>query len=87
MTGATASRILFRRGTSPLVATGVEFLVGDEKYTVDARKEVILSAGESAHDNSSYLDSILTNILQVFSRRLRYSSCLVCWFFVMPSTS
>ncbi|KAI0807595.1 glucose-methanol-choline oxidoreductase [Fomes fomentarius] len=45
LTGSIASRILFRSGTSPLVATGVEFLNGERKYEVEVRKEVIVSAG------------------------------------------
>lgn len=47
LTGSIASRILFRSGTSPLVATGVEFLNGERKYEVEVRKEVIVSAGKS----------------------------------------
>lgn len=44
------SKIVFEPGSSPLVATGVEFINKGNKYTVSARKEVILAAGASITD-------------------------------------
>ncbi|KAI0707691.1 GMC oxidoreductase [Earliella scabrosa] len=45
LTKSHVSRILFRPGDSPLTATGVEFINGETRYTVKARREVILCAG------------------------------------------
>ncbi|TFK84290.1 GMC oxidoreductase [Polyporus arcularius HHB13444] len=45
LTSATVSKVIFREGTSPLVATGVEFIHEDQKYRASASKEVIVSAG------------------------------------------
>lgn len=45
ITGAFASRIIFHPGSSPLLATGVEFTHKDKSFTAVARKEVILCAG------------------------------------------
>ncbi|KAI0636746.1 GMC oxidoreductase [Trametes polyzona] len=45
LTNATVSKINFRPGSSPLVATSVEFLHSGQKYIAAARKEVILAAG------------------------------------------
>ncbi|KAG6811082.1 hypothetical protein H0H92_009041 [Tricholoma furcatifolium] len=47
LTRALVSRVLFVENTagSDLVATGVEFIHGGNKYVVNAQKEVILSAG------------------------------------------
>ncbi|KAI0036385.1 alcohol oxidase [Vararia minispora EC-137] len=44
LTGARVNKILFRPGAEDLVATGVEFTVGQERLHIDA-SEVILSAG------------------------------------------
>ncbi|EIW60103.1 GMC oxidoreductase [Trametes versicolor FP-101664 SS1] len=44
-TGSSVSRIIFRPESSPLLATGVEFIHGDSTFTAMARKEVILCAG------------------------------------------
>ncbi|TFK85975.1 GMC oxidoreductase [Polyporus arcularius HHB13444] len=45
LTSATVSRITFRDGSSPLQATGIEFLHGGKPYYAAVHKEVILSAG------------------------------------------
>ncbi|KAI0630490.1 GMC oxidoreductase [Trametes polyzona] len=45
ITGALVSKVVFDKGTSPLVATGVEFIKDGKAYIAAARKEVILSAG------------------------------------------
>ncbi|KAI0709492.1 GMC oxidoreductase [Earliella scabrosa] len=45
LTNAHVARIVFRPGSSPLVATGVEFIHGDKTYVVQVKKEVIVSAG------------------------------------------
>ncbi|KAG6864717.1 hypothetical protein C0991_007670 [Blastosporella zonata] len=48
LTQAAVSRVIFAErldGTDDLTATGVEFLHQGQTYTLDARKEVILSAG------------------------------------------
>ncbi|KAI0325566.1 alcohol oxidase [Cubamyces sp. BRFM 1775] len=42
---AQATKVSFTKGKSPLVATGVEFVVGGKTYKATARREVILSAG------------------------------------------
>ena len=55
--GSLASRILFRTSpdSSPLVADGVEFIHSGKRYSVAARREVILCAGKlqvlSRHDH------------------------------------
>ncbi|ETW79814.1 choline dehydrogenase 2 [Heterobasidion irregulare TC 32-1] len=52
LTGAHAVRVVFddgsrgRNSTAGLVARGVEFIAGSRNYTVLARREVILSAGD-----------------------------------------
>ena len=46
LTGATATKITFRTGPTPLQATGVEFLHGGKKYHGAVSKEVIVSAGK-----------------------------------------
>ncbi|RDX50177.1 GMC oxidoreductase [Lentinus brumalis] len=45
LTGATVTKITFRAGSSPLQATGVEFLNGGQKYHAAVSREVIVSAG------------------------------------------
>ncbi|PIL34201.1 hypothetical protein GSI_03912 [Ganoderma sinense ZZ0214-1] len=45
LTGATVSRVTFLKGSSPLKATGVEFLRGEKTYHVAVAKEVLLAAG------------------------------------------
>ncbi|KAI0709499.1 GMC oxidoreductase [Earliella scabrosa] len=45
LTKSHAARIVFSPGSSPLTATGVEFLHEGKTYVAQARKEVILSAG------------------------------------------
>lgn len=48
LTGARATKIIFNKDTGAdgnIVASGVEFLVGDQKFVVQAAKEVILCAG------------------------------------------
>ncbi|KAI9057886.1 GMC oxidoreductase [Trametes sanguinea] len=45
LTNSKVAKINFREGTIPLRATGVDFISGDRRYTVSARKEVILAAG------------------------------------------
>lgn len=44
-TGSLVSRIIFRPESSPLLATGVEFIHGGNTFIAAARKEVILCAG------------------------------------------
>ena len=50
LTGADAARVVFddgsRNSSAGLVARGVEFIAGGRNYTVLARREVILSAGD-----------------------------------------
>ncbi|RPD63910.1 GMC oxidoreductase [Lentinus tigrinus ALCF2SS1-6] len=45
LTGATVTKITFRPGSSPLQATGVEFLHSGTKYHAAVSKEVVVSAG------------------------------------------
>ncbi|TFK86053.1 GMC oxidoreductase [Polyporus arcularius HHB13444] len=45
LTNATVSRIIFNSGSTPLRATGVEFLNGDKKYVAATKGEVVLAAG------------------------------------------
>ncbi|KAI0780704.1 GMC oxidoreductase [Trametes elegans] len=45
LTNSQVTKITVREGTTPLQATGLEFLSGDKTFTVKARKEVILCAG------------------------------------------
>ncbi|RPD54778.1 GMC oxidoreductase [Lentinus tigrinus ALCF2SS1-7] len=45
LTNTLVSRIIFEPGSTPLKATGVEFLSDDKKYVASVKKEVILSAG------------------------------------------
>ncbi|KAJ3005324.1 hypothetical protein NUW54_g4388 [Trametes sanguinea] len=45
LTNSKVAKINLREGTSPLRATGVDFISGEKRYTVSARKEVILAAG------------------------------------------
>ncbi|KAJ7146033.1 alcohol oxidase [Mycena epipterygia] len=45
ITGAQATKVLFKRTYAGYVATGVTYTVGAKSYTVNANKEVILSAG------------------------------------------
>ncbi|KAI8977772.1 GMC oxidoreductase [Trametes punicea] len=45
LTNSQATKIIFRAATSPLEATGVEFLNSGKVYNVTIRKEVILAAG------------------------------------------
>ena len=45
LTGATVSRIVFHEGSSPLQASGVEFLKDGKKYSAAVTREVIVSAG------------------------------------------
>ncbi|KAI0743801.1 GMC oxidoreductase [Daedaleopsis nitida] len=45
ITGSTVSKIIFQPGSSPLLATGVEFLKGDKTYHASSKKEVIVSGG------------------------------------------
>ncbi|KAI0819515.1 GMC oxidoreductase [Trametes gibbosa] len=45
ITGSAVSRVIFQPGSSPLVATGVQFTRNNKSFTVKARKEVILCAG------------------------------------------
>lgn len=63
-TGSSVSRIIFRPESSPLLATGVEFIHGDSTFTAMARKEVILCAGSQYF---APVTSVDTEIL----RRLR----------------
>ena len=51
LTGAEATKVLFKattQGKAPRVAEAVEFISGGKKYTVKAKREVIVSAGKSA---------------------------------------
>ncbi|KAH9857111.1 GMC oxidoreductase [Lenzites betulinus] len=45
ITGALVSRVVFQPGSSPLLASGVQFTRDNKTFTVEARKEVILCAG------------------------------------------
>ncbi|OSD08629.1 GMC oxidoreductase [Trametes coccinea BRFM310] len=45
LTNSKVAKINFREGFTPLLATGVDFITGEQRYTVSARKEVILAAG------------------------------------------
>jgi hypothetical protein len=49
LTGAEATKVLFKAGSpdkkAPRVAEAVEFVSGGKKYKVNARREVIVSAG------------------------------------------
>ncbi|KAH9954469.1 glucose-methanol-choline oxidoreductase, partial [Russula dissimulans] len=48
LTGAEATKVFFKattQGKAPRVAEAVEFISGGKKYTVKARREVIMSAG------------------------------------------
>jgi choline dehydrogenase-like flavoprotein len=49
LTGAEATKILFKTGTqnkkTPRVAEAVEFVSGGQKYKVKAKREVIVAAG------------------------------------------
>ncbi|KAM5533331.1 hypothetical protein V8D89_013005 [Ganoderma adspersum] len=45
LTGATATRVTFLTGSSPLKATGVEFLRAEKTYNVAVAKEVLLAGG------------------------------------------
>ncbi|KIK75711.1 GMC oxidoreductase [Paxillus rubicundulus Ve08.2h10] len=45
LSGATATRVLFNKGTNNLTATGVTFVSDGIQYIVNATREVILSAG------------------------------------------
>ncbi len=45
LTGATVCRLLTTKQTEGVIATGAEFGHGDKVYTVNAGKEVILTAG------------------------------------------
>jgi hypothetical protein len=50
LTGAEATKVLFKATShrkAPRVAEAVEFISGGKKYTVKARREVIVSAGKS----------------------------------------
>lgn len=46
LTNSTVSRVLFEPGSSPLKATGVEFLNGGKTYVATTKGEVILAAGK-----------------------------------------
>ncbi|KAI0644068.1 alcohol oxidase [Trametes meyenii] len=45
LVGAQATKVLFTNSSAGLVATGVEFASGGQRFVAKARKEVILSAG------------------------------------------
>ena len=45
LTGALATKILFKARTKPLVATGLSYIVDGSSYSAFAKREVILSAG------------------------------------------
>ncbi|KAH9955318.1 GMC oxidoreductase-domain-containing protein, partial [Russula dissimulans] len=50
LTGAEASKVLFKatiQGKAPGVAEAVEFISGGKKYTVEAKREVLVSASKS----------------------------------------
>jgi choline dehydrogenase-like flavoprotein len=82
LTGAHVSQIVLGKRESGWVATGVEFLKGEEKTVVNASKEVILSAGLPLLP-SLYPDSELTPRAQVHSTLPRSSSSPV----LAPQTS
>ncbi len=73
LTGATVTKITFRAGSSPLQATGVEFLNGGQKYHAAVSREVIVSAGESHGQPGE--QHRLSDVLQVPSKPLKYLSC------------
>lgn len=45
LTGALVTKVVFAKIKKPLVATGVEYAVGEHTYTAFSKREVILSAG------------------------------------------
>ena len=45
LTGAFVTKINFAPSQKPLTATGIDYTVEDQKYTVSAKKEYIISAG------------------------------------------
>ncbi|KAJ7458966.1 alcohol oxidase [Mycena latifolia] len=47
LTGAQATKINFATTNGQIIASSVDFVVAGQKYTVQASKEVILSAGQS----------------------------------------
>lgn len=47
LVGAQARKIVFSEGGSDLVATGVEFEAGSTRFTVDATRQIVLSAGKN----------------------------------------
>ncbi|KAJ7444018.1 alcohol oxidase [Mycena latifolia] len=54
LTGAQATKINFSKIKGQIIASSVDFVVGDQQYTVKASKEVVLSAGQSPEDASTF---------------------------------
>jgi hypothetical protein len=82
LTGAEATKILFKTGTqnkkTPRVAEAVEFVSGGQKYKVKAKREVIVAAGALVAPTYSpdFLFLTLYFSLQARSRHLSFWSSL-----------